>query len=63
MNNHARTPAPEDCSPKERRFYQSLTQQVDRAVKRLEAKGFFRDEPPKRQQYMFGRNLIQRHKS
>ncbi|TXH43095.1 MAG: hypothetical protein E6Q97_34760 [Desulfurellales bacterium] len=32
----------------ERKYYQRIHQQVDEAIRRLEARGFFRDEPPKR---------------
>ena len=36
----------------ERRYYNRLHVEVNQAIARLEARGFFRDEPPKRR---FGR--------
>ena len=41
-----------ELPPVERKYYNRIHEEVNRAVARLEARGFFRDEPPKRR---FGR--------
>ena len=41
-----------ELPPVERKYYNRIHEQVAASVARLEARGFFRDEPPKRR---FGR--------
>ena len=41
-----------ELTASERKYYNRIHEEVNRAIARLEARGFFRDEPPKRR---FGR--------